>query len=580
MTKNAQFQVDLSGLIRVVGEYLYSSPDIAIRELIQNAVDACRARPGTKGAPVKGVVTVSLDRGARRIVVEDDGVGMDATGLQDHLSRIGASSKRDSAESDELIGAFGIGFLAAFLLGDEIDVDTRKDGSEPLRWVGRRDGTYSILPGARATPGTTVSISVSPSRERYLDPAHVEGLARRYGRFMPVALSFVVSGSNPVLLSEMPPWRSEEPAVWRSWLKPARDVIAILPFRHRRTHGLIWVDRASSSAFASQGVDVFVKGMPIAEGLANVLPRWARFCGAVIDGSDLQPTASREDIVRNEALDALRPAMERAILDWLMETASEDVPRLRQLMAEHPLLLKAACIEFKGLRAALKDQLPFETTVGPMTWGSIKELIGRDRLFGTADARTFENARALTASQGMLVVNHCYVHDTELLRVLAVDDAVQLEALTADVLARLIRPAAEEQRSFEHVLEVARGALAAEDVDVVIGRFDPQDVPAMLIAEAGALAQTGARGSVGDFLDLFHKAKRTNRARLVLNVQNPLIAALPRVASTGALIRVVRILFVHAALSLRRTLTTSEVRLISADLLGLLETTVAGTAVN
>jgi molecular chaperone HtpG len=573
MVNQSTFQVDLSGLIRVVGGYLYSSPDVAVRELIQNAVDACNARAAGKRGAAKGQVLVRLDRRAGRLIVEDDGVGMDATDLQEHLSRIGASTKRDGPDTEDFIGAFGIGFLAAFLLGEEVEVETRKAGAEPLRWVGRRDGTYSITPGSREAPGSTVSILVTAAQEKYLDASYLESLAKKFGRFLPIELSFAVNHEPPVRLSETAPWKSDEPAVWRSWLTPPRDVMAIFPFRHRRTRGLIWVDRAGSS-FSSQGVDVFVKGMPITVNLANVLPRWAGFCGAVIDSADLQPTASREDLVRNEALEGVRQAMERAILDWLMELAQEDLQRLHQVLAEHPLTIKAACVEFKGLRAALKDQLPFDTTVGLLPWQAVKELVQGQPLYGTSEARVFENARALTASQGMLVVNHAYVHDTELLQALVKDDGLQLEPLTADVLNRLIRPAVEEARLFEHVLEVARSSLAAENIDVGLGRFDPPEHPAMLISESGSFAEAPSRGVPADFLDLFYRARQVKRARLVLNVQNPLIAALPRVAAPSALMRVIRILFVHSALTLRRTLTTAEVRMVSADLLGLLQTTV------
>ncbi len=153
------FDVDLQeGLIEVLEADLYSSPDVATRELLQNASDAI-VQSGHHGT-----IRVRYDHRARTLSFDDDGVGMDTKTIRESLARIGASMKRGAATDDGVIGHFGIGLLAVFLISDTFIVETKREGESPLRWVGRSDGTFDLEPGTRRQTGTCVT--VPPRRER------------------------------------------------------------------------------------------------------------------------------------------------------------------------------------------------------------------------------------------------------------------------------------------------------------------------------------------------------------------------------------------------------------------------------
>ncbi|MBX6768152.1 MAG: ATP-binding protein, partial [Actinomadura rubrobrunea] len=147
------FQVDLRGVVDLLSRHLYSSPRVYLRELLQNAVDAITARGGAGGA-------VRIETGGGRLRVHDDGVGLTEDEVHRLLATIGRSSKRDELgfARHDFLGQFGIGLLSAFLVADEIEVETRSAraaDAAPVRWTGLADGRYRVEPGERDEPGTT-----------------------------------------------------------------------------------------------------------------------------------------------------------------------------------------------------------------------------------------------------------------------------------------------------------------------------------------------------------------------------------------------------------------------------------------
>ncbi|MCD0167292.1 ATP-binding protein, partial [Deinococcus sp. 12RED42] len=129
------FAVDLRGLIDLLSEHLYAGPEVYVRELMQNGVDAIRARTDL-GDTFSPALTFDVQEG--RLTFTDNGVGLSPDDIHTFLATIGRSSKRGSVE---FIGQFGIGLLACFLVSEEIELVSRSArGTPPVRWVGRADG--------------------------------------------------------------------------------------------------------------------------------------------------------------------------------------------------------------------------------------------------------------------------------------------------------------------------------------------------------------------------------------------------------------------------------------------------------
>ena len=169
------FQVNLGGMISILSDHLYSSSDVFLREIIQNAVDALEARKMIE-THFEPQIHVEYYEGTQdspaQLLIEDNGVGLLEQEVFDFLSTIGSSSKRGElfTTREEFIGQFGIGLLSCFLVTDTITLISRsiKDPSKAIKWIGKADGSFefeAIEPAFEV--GTKVYLSLSESHYTY-----------------------------------------------------------------------------------------------------------------------------------------------------------------------------------------------------------------------------------------------------------------------------------------------------------------------------------------------------------------------------------------------------------------------------
>ncbi|HEX8822680.1 MAG TPA: ATP-binding protein, partial [Archangium sp.] len=185
-----RFQVNLRGVIDLLSHHLYSTPGVFVRELLQNATDAIRARrhlePGHSGT-VRVELIEKQDGGLPTLLFSDDGVGLTEEELHRFLATIGESSKRETLEArrNDFIGQFGIGLLSCFMVCDELLVVTRsaRGDGRTMEWRGRHDGTYAVRPSEHPLdkPGTQVFLVARPDAAEWFAPERVRHLMGHYG---------------------------------------------------------------------------------------------------------------------------------------------------------------------------------------------------------------------------------------------------------------------------------------------------------------------------------------------------------------------------------------------------------------
>src|SRR5688500_9527294 len=157
--ESRSFEADVSKLLQLMVHSVYSDRDVFLRELISNAADACErlryeaiANPPVLGDDAKARITLISDAASRRLTVEDNGIGMSRDEMVEALGTIARSGTRafvdrlqDGAEGAQLIGQFGVGFYSAFMVADQVDVISRRAGSEEAAlWSSDGKGSYTI----------------------------------------------------------------------------------------------------------------------------------------------------------------------------------------------------------------------------------------------------------------------------------------------------------------------------------------------------------------------------------------------------------------------------------------------------
>ena len=224
VSKKHQFQVDLRGVIDILANHLYSTPNVFIRELLQNGCDAIQMRRQMVDAAFRGKITVELvlpdNRGAEErptLIVSDDGIGLTIDEVHQFLSTVGRSSKRDELfqSAGDFIGQFGIGLLSCFTVSEEISVITRSANGDAkaCRWDAFADGTYEVSEVSQEIePGTTVYLRGRVGLDHLFSAQEIENLMKKWGLLLPFQVTFRCGGNSNSLppralgsQSELPP---------------------------------------------------------------------------------------------------------------------------------------------------------------------------------------------------------------------------------------------------------------------------------------------------------------------------------------------------------------------------------------
>lgn len=506
-----RFQVDLTGMVDLLSRHLYSGPQVYLRELIQNAVDAVTARVAQEpeaSAQIR-LRTGTDAEGNATLEVSDTGIGLTADEATELLATIGRSSKRDAALGtgrSEFIGQFGIGMLAAFMVAEQIEFTSRslKAGAVAVRWRGRAEGTFDVteLPdaGDEVPIGTTVRLTARRDAAHWLANDTVLGLARDYGSLLPFDVAVRVPVEGGAASDDGASWRrvTEPELPWRVEYPSGSARAAALADYCERTFGFtplghvdleLPVAGVTGVAFIlPQAVTpgsgqhrVYMKRMLLSTRTDRVLPDWSFFVRAVIDSDTLSPTASREQLHDDEILLGVRDALGEQIKRWALDTLRTPSQLARKVLETHHLALRAIALTDPEMLDLVAEVLPFETSDGPMTLATVAE--GGELVY-TSTTEAFHRVAAVARAQGLVVVNAGYVYDSDLLAKLGARPNWRVRELSsADLVQVLGLPGVEREMATAGALSVARGLLADEDCDAILRRFSPETVPAVLLRD-------------------------------------------------------------------------------------------------
>ncbi|GAA1971109.1 ATP-binding protein [Kitasatospora viridis] len=385
-------EVDLGGLVSVLATHLYSTPLVALRELVQNAHDSHTRRrledpDGSTGRPELIRVTADPARGS--IAIEDTGAGLTEPEIHAYLATVGTGYTRMLREvtgSQELIGAFGLGFLSAFSVAEEVTVTTTSHREPGLghRYRSRGGQQYTVDPApARPRPGTLVELLLKPEHRQLADEQALREVLGRYCVLLPVPVHV---GADEQPVNGVPvPWRDRpagDPHAARMAFAAAfgrrfepLTAFPLEPAADGSTDavGLLWVqDGGSYGSTDNRDLAVYLRGMLLAEDARDLLPSWAGFIGGVIESNLLTPTASREDLQRDEHYRALRQALTEAVVNGLYETARLHPAAWRRILARHGQELLGAALCDDRLFTLLADDVPVPTSQGDLTAGALR----------------------------------------------------------------------------------------------------------------------------------------------------------------------------------------------------------------
>ncbi|MEM7156465.1 MAG: ATP-binding protein [Myxococcota bacterium] len=375
-------KVDLGGLMKVLGEHLYSTPNVAIRELVQNAHDSCTRRRMESDEPFTATITVHVDPEAQTLSFEDTGAGLTDAEIEQYLATIGSGYTRTLRDRghDGLIGYFGLGFLSAFVVSDRIEVWTCSMQDPEHAWIfSSRNGQSYLVSAAPSRPvGTRVTLHL---RTEFAELSHlspVRSLLERYCALLDVPIH---CGSGPAVNADPPPWRATDEDASplrhrRERLEFARRfeagfqplcALPIQPNEGSDLQGVLWIQDATTYGTSdNRNVSVFVRGMLVSSEDRELLPTWAGFVGAVLESQTLKPTASRESLQQDETYTAAQDAVREALIEGLRSLATHEPAAWRTVLRRHNEALLGAALCDDRLFDLLAEELTVPTSSGDL----------------------------------------------------------------------------------------------------------------------------------------------------------------------------------------------------------------------
>jgi molecular chaperone HtpG len=205
MQEKGTISIHTENIFPIIKKFLYSDNEIFLRELVANAVDATQkikrlSSLGEYNADLGELrVTVSFDEKKKTITISDNGLGMTAEEIKKYINQVAFSGAtefvekfKDAKDANEIIGKFGLGFYSAFMVADQVEIQTLsfKDNSEPARWICDGSTEFEISPGSRTTRGTDIILHVNKESKEFLNKAKLGEILDKYCKFLPIPVQF------------------------------------------------------------------------------------------------------------------------------------------------------------------------------------------------------------------------------------------------------------------------------------------------------------------------------------------------------------------------------------------------------
>jgi len=371
-----------------------------VRELISNACDAIQK---TKILRDKGEIDVKdeefridvkIDKVGRKLLFIDNGIGMDADEVKKYIAQIAFSGAEEflskytsTNEQDQIIGHFGLGFYSAYMVADDVEIDTLsyKPGAQPVFWECDGSSEYDIGPGNRKTRGTEITLLIGKEHEECLDANYIEKILRRFCSFLPYPIYL-----NDKRINEQPPL----------WIKPpsectTEDYLQFYRMLYPMDEDpLFWIHLNVDYPFALKGILYFPKirrdfdpnkssvslycnRVFVSDNCKDIIPNYLMMLKGVLDSSDIPLNVSRSYLQTDRTVRQLGSHISKKVTDSLSSLYKTDRERFFKAWQDVSVVVKLGILEDDKFYDRVKDFLVWKTTENE--WMTIQEYLERNR---------------------------------------------------------------------------------------------------------------------------------------------------------------------------------------------------------
>lgn len=337
MTDKIAFQADVSKMLDIVINSLYSEKQIFLRELISNASDACDklkylalTTPDIAKGSKEFKIIVTPDEKAGTLTIADNGIGMNKEDLIAHLGTIAKSgtaefvkNASENGSACELIGQFGVGFYSAFMVADKVEILTRKAGEDKAwKWVSNGVDGFEITEAEKPVNGTEIKLFLKKDEKNYVDTIYLRQIIRTYSDHIayPIVLNLGKAGEETVNKGSAL-WTRNKAEITKDQYKDFYQHIShnfdepwlTLHFKAEGNieyTGLLFVpSNAPYDLFQPDkrtSLKLYINKVFISDKVEELMPNYLRFVRGIIDSADLPLNISREMLQHSPLIEKIK----------------------------------------------------------------------------------------------------------------------------------------------------------------------------------------------------------------------------------------------------------------------------------
>ncbi len=396
-----KFDTEINQLLDLMIHSLYSNKEIFLRELISNASDAIDklkfltiSDERFKDLSFEPRIEIEADKDKKKLIVRDNGVGMNEEDLVEHLGTIAKSGTKlflsqlsgDAKKDSSLIGQFGVGFYSAFMVAKKIEVISKKAGEDKAyKWISSGDGEYEIKEAKKETQGTEVVLYLKDDEEEFLEDWTIERIVKKYSNHIPFPIYLLKEEEKEGKKEKKFEQINKASALWRLNKNEITDEEYIdfykqltgdsndpLHWVHTNAEGtleystLFYIPSvAPFDLFRvdyQPGVKLYVKRVFITDDDKELMPTYLRFVRGIIDSEDLPLNVSREILQQNTILTKIKKSSVKKILNELKKIKEKDFEKYLKFWKLFGKVLKEGVYTDFENRDLLLELMLFKST--------------------------------------------------------------------------------------------------------------------------------------------------------------------------------------------------------------------------
>lgn len=540
MQEKGTISIHTENIFPVIKKFLYSDNEIFLRELVSNAVDATQklkrlSSLGQFGGELGDLtIDVKLDEEAKTLTISDNGIGMTAEEIKKYINQIAFSGAtefmekfKEAKDANEIIGRFGLGFYSAFMVADQVEINSLsyQEGAQSAKWLCDGSTSYEISNGNRTERGTDIILYVNEESIEFLQKHRIQEILDKYAKFLPVPIRFgtrSTSEEDGVDEDGKPKYKTVEvdniinnttPA-WTKSPNELKDEDYLAFYRELYPYSidepLFWIHLNVDYPFNLTGILYFPKiktdlevqknkiklysrQVFITEEVKDIVPEFLMLLHGVIDSPDIPLNVSRSFLQADSNVKKINSYITRKVADKLQDIFKADRKEFESKWDDIGLFIKYGMLSDEKFAEKSNDFCLLKNTDneyytfkeyyekvkdiqvdkdGNIVYLYTHDVAQQDSFINTAQAKGYD-VITLDGPLDTHLAGYLEQHGGE---------KVQLKRVDADVIDKLI-PKEEtvtlslSSEETEKVNEVFVKAIARQDMKVEVEALNESDLP-------------------------------------------------------------------------------------------------------